>query len=228
MAENNNNQNTQSQEGQTNSNQSQNQNQNTQQSQSTQNNAGNNNQNQNIDVEAEKKKAVEEYIKSLGLENSESLSSIVQAHNEKLESEKTDLEKKDDELTKALQQLNEEKKARIMAEAKNFALTLKAKPSLLDDLIIVATAKVTKEKDIQAVITEMKDSENGKVYFEDEEEEAEKNKNVTRKAINNNQSNNQNSQNNSQNNDKNNNSGTMAERLFNNRQKVKNHYFGRK
>ena len=223
MAENNNNQNTQGQEGQTNNNnQSQNQNQNTQQNQNSQSNAGNNNQNQNIDVEAEKKKAVEEYIKSLGLESSESLSSIVKAHNEKVESEKTDLEKKDDELTKALHQLNEEKKARIMAEAKNFALTLKAKPSLLDDLIIVATAKVTKEKDIQAVITEMKDSENGKVYFE--EEEAEKNKNVTRKAINNNQSNNQNSQNN----DKNNNSGTMAERLFNNRQKVKNHYFGRK
>ena len=227
MAENNKNQNTQSQEGQVNN--SQNQNQSTQQNQNTQKNAGNNNQSQHVDVEAEKRKAVEEYIKSLGLENSESLSSIVQAHNEKVESEKTDLEKKDDELTKALQQLNEEKKARIMAEAKNFALTLKAKPSLLDDLIIVATAKVTKEKDIQAVITEMKDSENGKVYFEDEEEEAEKNKNknVTRKAINSNQPNSQNSQNNSQNNNQNN-SGTMAERLFNNRQKVKNHYFGRK
>lgn len=227
MAENNKNQNTQSQEGQVNN--SQNQNQSTQQNQNTQKNAGNNNQSQHVDVEAEKRKAVEEYIKSLGLENSESLSSIVQAHNEKVESEKTGLEKKDDELTKALQQLNEEKKARIMAEAKNFALTLKAKPSLLDDLIIVATAKVTKEKDIQAVITEMKDSENGKVYFEDEEEEAEKNKNknVTRKAINSNQPNSQNSQNNSQNNNQNN-SGTMAERLFNNRQKVKNHYFGRK
>lgn len=196
------------------------QNNNTNQQTSTQ-------QNNNVDVEKVKGDAVAEYLKSLGVEDSESLQAIVKKAKEDEEANKTDLQKKDDALTATTRELVTEREARVIAEAKLSAIQLGAKPELVDDLVIVAKAKVTKEKDINAVIVEMKDSTNGKIYFATEEEENETNKKgtVTRSRVKKTTEQNKQGTNENSNNGDSKYAGTMAERLLAGRKAVKSHYF---
>lgn len=177
-------------------------------------------QNNNVDVEKVKGDAVAEYLKSLGVENSESLQAIIKKAKEDEEANKSDLQKKDDALTATTKELVTEREARVIAEAKLSAIQLGAKPELVDDLVIVAKAKVTKDKDINAVIAEMKDSTNGKIYFASEEDETNKKGTVTRSRVKktteqSKQSTNEDSKY----------TGTMAERLLAGRKAVKSHYF---
>ena len=194
--------------------------QNNSQQQSTQ-------QNNNVDVEKVKGDAVAEYLKSLGVEDSESLQAIVKKAKEDEEANKTDLQKKDDALTATTKELVTEREARVIAEAKLSAIQLGAKPELVDDLVIVAKAKVTKDKDINAVIAEMKDSTNGKVYFVTSEEENETNKKgtVTRSRVKKTTEQNKQGTNGESNNGDSKYAGTMAERLLAGRKAVKSHYF---
>ena len=138
-----------------------------------------------VDVEAVKEQAVKDYMKSLGIEDDEKLKGIVTKAKEDEEKNKTDLEKKDDVIKKTTRQLVEEREARQTAEAKLAAIKLGAKPEAVDDLVIIAKSRVTKDKDINKVIAEIKDGTNGKMYFvsDEEEEKEQKNKkpNVTRK-----------------------------------------------
>jgi hypothetical protein len=196
------------------------QNNNTNQQTSTQ-------QNNNVDVEKVKGDAIAEYLKSLGVENSDSLQAIVKKAKEDEEANKTDLQKKDDALTATTKELVTEREARVIAEAKLSAIQLGAKPELVDDLVIVAKAKVTKEKDINAVIAEMKDSTNGKIYFATDENENETNKKgtVTRSRVKKTTEQNKQGTNENSNNGDSKYAGTMAERLLAGRKAVKSHYF---
>ena len=195
------------------------QNNNTSQQTSTQ-------QNNNVDVEKVKGDAIAEYLKSLGVESSESLQAIVKKAKDDEEANKTDLQKKDDALTATTKELVDEREARVIAEAKLSAIQLGAKPELVDDLVIVAKAKVTKDKDINAVIAEMKDSTNGKIYFATgDEDETNKKGTVTRSRVKKTtEQNNQNKNGESSNGDSKY-AGTMAERLLAGRKAVKSHYF---
>lgn len=166
-----------------------------------QNNAGSgnnsnietNNQNeskeQQVDIERVKKDALSEFLKSLGVEDSESLKNIVTKQKEAEEANKTELQKSNDTLTETTKQLVVEREARMIADAKLEAIKQGARANLVDDLVVVAKSKVTKDKDIKTVIAEIKDSETGKVYFETKEEKEEKeqqkkkSKNVTRKRV---------------------------------------------
>jgi hypothetical protein len=198
----------------------------------TQNNDNNNTQHStadkktnNVDVEKVKGDAVAEYLKSLGVEDSESLQAIVKKAKEDEEANKTDLQKKDDALTATTKELVTEREARVIAEAKLSAIQLGAKPELVDDLVIVAKAKVTKEKDINAVIAEMKDSTNGKIYFATDEDEANKKGTVTRSRVKKTTEQNKQGTNGDSNNGDSKYAGTMAERLLAGRKAVKSHYF---
>lgn len=195
------------------------QNNNTNQQTSTQQNAN------NVDVEKVKGDAVAEYLKSLGVENSDSLQAIVKKAKEDEEANKTDLQKKDDALTATTKELVTEREARVIAEAKLSAIQLGAKPELVDDLVIVAKAKVTKEKDINAVIAEMKDSTNGKIYFATDEDETNKKGTVTRSRVKKTTEQNKQGTNGDSNNGDSKYAGTMAERLLAGRKAVKSHYF---
>lgn len=182
-------------------------------------------QNNNVDVEKVKGDAIAEYLKSLGVENSDSLQAIVKKAKEDEEANKTDLQKKDDALTATAKELVTEREARVIAEAKLSAIQLGAKPELVDDLVIVAKAKVTKEKDINAVITEMKDSTNGKIYFVTDEDETNKKGTVTRSRVKKTTEQNKQGTNDGSNNGDSKYTGTMAERLLAGRKAVKSHYF---
>lgn len=136
---------------------------------------------QKVDVEKVKSEALSGFLKDLGVEDADALKGIVTKHKETEEANKTELQKKEDALTETTKELAREREGRILAEAKLSAVQLGAKPELVDDLVVVAKAKVTKDKDINAVIAEIKDSTSGKVYFKsDEEEEEEAGKNKTK------------------------------------------------
>ena len=182
--------------------------------------------NQNVDIEKTKSDAIAEYLKTLGVESDESLKDIVTKAKEAEEANKSDLQKKDDALTATTKELVAEKEARLIAEAKLSAIQLGAKPELVDDLVIVAKAKVTKDKDINAVIAEMKDGTTGKIYFSDGDEgevTGENRNNVTRKRVVKNSKKPQDW--NDGDNKNTGHEGTMAERLLKNRAKTKSHYF---
>ena len=141
-----------------------------------------------VDVEKVKSEALSGFLKELGVEDAEALRGIVTKHKEDEDKNKTELERKNDTLTQTTKELAEEREARIIAEAKLSAVQLGAKPELVEDLVIVAKSKVTKDKDINAVIAEIKDSASGKVYFKSDDEETEekgknKNKTVTRARV---------------------------------------------
>lgn len=138
-----------------------------------------------VDVEAVKEQAVKDYMKSLGIEDDEKLKGTVTKAKEDEEKNKTDLEKKDDVIKETTRQLVEEREARQTAEAKLAAIKLGAKPEAVDDLVIIAKSRVTKDKDINKVIAEIKDGTNGKMYFVSDEEKEQENKKprVTRKRV---------------------------------------------
>lgn len=140
-----------------------------------------------FDVDKIKGEALSDLFKNLGVDDEDALKDIVSKHKEAEEASKTDLEKKEGECEALTKELASERKARILAEAKLSAIQQGAKPELVEDLVIVASTKVTKEKTIDAVIAEMKDSDSGKIYFASESEEEEEkgkpgrgNKTVTR------------------------------------------------
>ena len=180
-----------------------------------------------VDTEKVKNEAIAEYLKELGVEDGDTLKGIVTKAKEEEEKNKTDLQKSNDTLTATTKELVAEREARIIAEAKLSAIKLGAKPELVDDLVIIAKAKVTKDKDINAIIAEIKDSTSGKVYFSNEDEEEEKQKGtVTRKRVNKKPETNTDDNKNADG-QKNKNKGTMAERLLANRAKPKSHYFSK-
>lgn len=199
--------------------------------QNTQQNTNTNSQNANtntnaVDTEKVKNEAITEYLKELGVEDGDTLKGIVTKAKEEEEKNKTDLERSNDTLTATTKELVAEREARIIAEAKLSAIQLGAKPELVDDLVIVAKAKVTKDKDINAVIAEIKDSTSGNVYFSNEDEEEKQKGTVTRKRVNKKTETNT-DDNKSAEKQKNQYKGTMAERLLANRVKPKSHYFSK-
>lgn len=197
--------------------------------QNTQQNVNTNSQNTNtnaVDTEKVKNDAIAEYLKELGVEDGDTLKGIVTKAKEEEEKNKTDLEKSNDTLTATTKELVAEREARIIAEAKLSAIQLGAKPELVDDLVIIAKAKVTKDKDINAIIAEIKDSTSGKVYFSNEDEEEKQKGTVTRKRVNKKPETNT-DDNKSVEKQKNQHKGTMAERLLANRVKPKSHYFSK-
>lgn len=134
-----------------------------------------------VDVEKVKSDALAEFVKSLGVEDTDKLKQYVNSAREAEQADMTELERANTTLTATTKALAEEKEARTMAEAKLSAIKAGVKPELVDDVVLIAKTKVTSEKTIDAVIAEMKDSNTGKFYFEDENEEPIKKTVVTRK-----------------------------------------------
>lgn len=184
----------------------------------------------NIDVDKVKSEAVSDLLKELGYEDVEALKTVTTKAKAEEDAKKSDLEKKDEALTAMTRQLATEREARIVAEAKNAAIKLGAKPELVDDLVIVAKSKVTKDKDINAVITEIKDSTVGDVYFVKEDNTNQTGAGtVTRGQVHKKTATQQAAQNNNNNNaadgDDEAHAGTMAARLLAKRKTAKKGYY---
>ena len=179
------------------------------------------------DVSTVKTQAITEYLESLGFENEDDLKNIVNKHKEDEEKNKTELQKSKDALSTTSKELASERELRILAEAKLSAIQQGARPELVDDLVVVAKSKVTKDKDINAVRSEIKEGNTGKIYFvTDEEEEEEiknKNKNVTRTKVQTQTEKKEETKKEETTDQKH--QGTIAARIFANKKSVKKHYF---
>lgn len=171
------------------------------------------------DVEKTKKQGVKEILAALGVDSKEDLQTIVSQYKQEQESKKSDLEKAKDSNKNLTKRLVEEKERADIAEAKLAAITLGAKPDLVDDLVIVAKSKVTEDKKILDIIEEIKKSNSGSVYFVSEEENKEdkKNRTVTRT--------NSKMQEEKQKEEKEEMVGGLAQRLFARKQTTKSSYF---
>lgn len=173
-----------------------------------------------INVEETKKQGVNEILAALGVDSKEDLQTIVSKYQQEQENKKTDLEKANDSNKTLTKRLVEEKERADIAEAKLAAITLGAKPDLVDDLVIVAKSKATEDKKILDVIEEIKKSNSGSVYFVSEEEKKEDKKNrrtVTRT--------NSKMQEEKQKEEKEESEGGLAQRLFARKQTTKSSYF---
>lgn len=186
-----------------------------------------------VNVEQIKNDAVAEYLKTLGYEDA-SLKEVLKKHKEDEDAKKTDLQKATDTLTETTKQLSEERKARQMAEAKLEAIKLGARPDLVDDLVLIASAKATKDKSVSAVIAEMKEGNTGKVYFVSEEEKEEEGKkkkgqgtNITRKQPEQNKGKEKEKEEGNKGSGESKNEGTIAHRILANRKIKKPYYWGK-
>lgn len=210
-------------------------NQQTNTQQNTQQNDNSNTQQKNTgtssdDIDKAKAEAVSALLAELGYDNVDALKTVTAKAKADEDAKKSDLEKKDEALTAMTKQLATEHEARIVAEAKNAAIKLGAKPELVDDLVIIAKAKVTKDKDINAIIAEMKDSTSGDVYFVKDNNDGQGNNNngrktFTRGQVHKNAQQNNNAGGNDDNNGNNNHAGTMAARLLAKKTAKKSYYF---
>lgn len=180
MGENNNNNNNggnanngnEGQQGHNNQNNSQQQNQNSQ--------VNTQRQMEELDAKKISDTAKSEFLKSLGYENEDDLKTVLGEYKKHVDSQKTDVQKAQDDLSAVTKELAQEREARILAEAKYEAVSAGVKPGLVDDVVLIAKSRVTKEKDISQVLSEMKENENEKIYFSDSESESsgeERNKN---------------------------------------------------
>lgn len=177
-----------------------------------------------VDIDTVKNEAVSALLKELGYDDVETLKGVTTKFKEEEESKKSDLQKKDDALNELTKKFAQEHEARVVAEAKNEAIKLGAKPELVDDLVIIAKAKTTKDKDITTVIAEMKESSAGSVYFVNDESNRNSGsspKTVTRSRIQSNKNESENNTDNASDNHK----GSIAERLLSGKKSVKSHYF---
>ena len=133
---------------------------------------------------------------------------------------KTDLEKANDSNKTLTKRLVEEKERADIAEAKLAAITLGAKPDLVDDLVIVAKSKATEDKKILDVIEEIKKSNSGSVYFVSEEEKKEDKKRRTVTRTNSKMQEKKQKKENGEGTE-----GSLAQRLFARKQTTKSSYF---
>lgn len=136
-------------------------------------------------VREQKEKKAEETSPGI----SELLKSLVGENKE----DETKQEEKKEEETKAvssgasdaimkeiLKRLDEEKDARLTAEAKAAALSMGADPKLVDHLIIIAKQKATGGKDVVSILSEIKSGELSGIYFLKDGEEENRESGVTR------------------------------------------------
>ena len=121
-------------------------------------------------------KVISEYLKKIGLADGDSVEDIIKKHNEDIEKNKTDLEKKDDVVKKTTKKYLEEKERADEAEAKLIAYQLGCKKELVDDVVIIAKSKLEDGKTMSDVITEIKKSDRGSFFFDSEDEEEGKQK----------------------------------------------------
>lgn len=113
--------------------------------------------------------AKNEFLKSLGFDGDEDgLKETLKRVMEEDEKNQSELEKVSKALKKVSKALEIESEARKAAESKLVALKLGAKPETVDDLVILASAKATGDKDLNKVIGELKKSY--PVYFKSDDE----------------------------------------------------------
>lgn len=116
-------------------------------------------------LKSEKESAKKSLLKELGVDDAKTAKEGLEKYREILDKDKTDAERAKEGLAAEAKAKGEAEKRALLAEAKVEALSAGCNPSYLDDLITLATVRVTEDKDLSTVIREMKEDQKYKTFF---------------------------------------------------------------
>ena len=116
-------------------------------------------------MKAEKESAKKALLKELGVEDAKSAKEGLAKYKEILDKDKTDAQKAQDDLAAETKAKAEAEKRALLAEAKVEVLSAGCKPEYLDDVITLAMTKVSDDKDLAAVVKEMKEDTKYSAFF---------------------------------------------------------------
>ena len=113
----------------------------------------------------EKESAKKALLKELGVEDAKSAKEGLAKYKEILDKDKTAAEKAGEDLAAETKAKQEAEKRALLAEAKVEVLSAGCKPEYLEDVITLAMTKVSDDKDLAAVVKEMKESSKYSAFF---------------------------------------------------------------
>lgn len=116
-------------------------------------------------LKKEKESAKKALLKELGVEDAKSAKEGLAKYKEILEKDKTETQKAQDTANAAEKAKQKAEKRAILAEAKVEVLSAGCKPDYLDDVITLAMTKVSDDKDLAAVVKEMKEDSKYSAFF---------------------------------------------------------------
>lgn len=116
-------------------------------------------------LKKEKESAKKALLKELGVEDAKSAKEGLAKYKEILEKDKTETQKAQDTANAAEKAKQEAEKRALLAEAKVEVLSAGCKPEYLEDVITLALRKVSDDKDLAAVVKEMKEEPKYSAFF---------------------------------------------------------------
>lgn len=119
----------------------------------------------NAMLKREKEAAKKALLKELGMEDVKSAKDGLAKYKEILEKDKTDGQKATEALSTSEQARKEAEAKAALAEAKVEILSAGCNPDYLEDVITLAMARVTEDKDVKAVVADMKKDAKYAAFF---------------------------------------------------------------
>lgn len=116
-------------------------------------------------LKAEKESAKKALLKELGVEDAKSAKEGLAKYKEILDKDKSDGQKARDSLAAEIKAKSEAEKRALLAEAKVEVLSTGGRPEYLEDIITLALKKVSDDKDLAAVVKEMKEDSKYSTFF---------------------------------------------------------------
>lgn len=113
----------------------------------------------------EKNEGKRSILKTLGFKNEKEAEEAIKKYNEYLESQKTQEEKSKELLDQATSEKDEALKRAQLAEDKLTCYALGIGSEYIDDVIAIASSKVTEDKDLETVLKEMKEDKKYASFF---------------------------------------------------------------
>lgn len=113
----------------------------------------------------EKNEGKRSVLKSLGFKTEDEAKDVIAKYNEFIESKKTDDDKAKEALKKLKDESAEALKRASIAENKLACFALGISGEYIDDVLAIASNKVTDDKDLETVLKEMKDDKKYESFF---------------------------------------------------------------
>lgn len=125
-------------------------------------------------MKAEKEKGRRSVLSELGVEDVKNAKEALEEYKKYTESQKTELQKATDDLQAANKKAAEAEERAQKAEYCLKAISLGAASESVEDLVAMATTKVNDEKDIDAVLKEMKENKAYSGFFDSADKKEDK------------------------------------------------------
>ena len=113
----------------------------------------------------EKNEGRRSILKSLGFRSEDDAKKAIEEYNKYLESQKTENEKQQEALNKANGEREDALRRAQIAENKVACYSAGINPDCVDDVLAIASTKITDDKDLDAVLKEMKEDKKYESFF---------------------------------------------------------------